>query len=93
MYKPHDHLPSHRPIITIGAAIGCSLAIALALAAILYVAAVSHSNQNKNCDAALQVRDALVTIVKDAQRLDPTGGSTSFYSDSISTLRKVNCRS
>lgn len=92
----------HKPFITTGATIGCILALSLSLGAILLVAILGNHTDTRNCRAALDVRDAMVTIIQDAQ--DRVNGSpaqtitehqrkeaSAFYERSLSKLKGVQC--
>lgn len=93
-----------KPIITIGAAVLCSLAIMIALGSAYLAVHSNNANGHKSCDAALDVRDTLVAIMQDAQsRVQRTPAKTpnesqrkdalDFYNVSIMKLKAVHCKS
>jgi hypothetical protein len=83
------------PFITMGAAIGCSLAIALSMAAVLYVFTHGTQRGHDTCRAALDVRDAVVRILQDADSESSNTANAErahlFYTHSINKLEKVDC--
>ena len=66
------------------------------LAAILVYAVISRHNQQKNCAAALEVRDAVLFILVDAQKATHRVGTATprsdlFYNRATKKLRAVTC--
>lgn len=92
-----------KPFITIGAVIGCAIAFAMSLGAILYVVQFSSKNQDRTCRAALDVRDAMVLILTDAQQRTKHSpaqtiseqqrkDAAEFYDNAINNMKGVSCR-
>jgi len=92
---PDEKYLVHKPFITIGAAIGCSVSIALIFLVLLFFIIIpGRHNSNKNCQAALDVRDAVVFILSDAQKQAPeSSNSNKFYSRAFNKLKNIKCRS
>lgn len=86
---------ARRPFITIGAAIGCSVSVALIVLVLLFFIIIpGRHNARKNCQAALDVRDAVSFIIKDARnQIPPTARSNEFYDRAEAKLKNVRCRS
>lgn len=82
------------PFITIGAALSGGISIALIVLVLLFFIIIpGRHNARKNCQAALDVRDAVVLILKDAQHQTPPGSRASqFYDRAFKKLRNVRCR-
>lgn len=63
------------------------------LGVILYLAVSGHHNSNKNCQAALDVRDAVSFILQDARtQTPPTAESNKFYDRAEVKLKNVKCK-
>lgn len=91
MTKLPEDILTKKPIITIGAAIGCALAIALALGAILFVASNSKNSRESTCKAVISLRDTTIGVLADAASKDPDPRSQAFYNRNIVKLKKVEC--
>lgn len=92
MSRLPEHLLSRQPLITLGAAIGCAIAIALALGAILYVASNSKNSRESTCKAVFSLRDTTVAVLEDAASKDPDPRNQDFYNRNIVKLEKVECK-
>lgn len=73
------------------AAILASVAVALAFAAIAYVAYSSRENQNNNCLASLRVRDLVVQILQDARYQNRRPEAQVFYDKELARAAKITC--
>ncbi len=79
-------------------AIGPVLALVIALGSILFVIHIGRNNSTRNCRAALDVRDVMVLIIKDAQaQVDQIPdqkqkeNALKFYRKAITELQNVSC--
>lgn len=82
------------PFITIGATILGAFSIALIVFVLLFFIIIpGRHNARRNCQAALDVRDAVVFILSDARR--QSQGDTQaqeFYSRALNKLNNVRCK-
>lgn len=82
------------PFITIGAALGCSISVALIVLVLLFFIIIpGRHNSRKTCQAALDVRDAVSYIVADA-KMETKGNQKAqdFYDRALVKLNNVRCR-
>lgn len=82
------------PFITIGAALSGALSIALIVLVLLFFIIIpGRHNARKNCQAALDVRDAVVFVLQDASRQTQNNPRAQlFYNRAFKKLRNVRCR-
>lgn len=82
------------PFITIGATILGSASIALIVLVLLFgIIIPGRHNARKNCQAALDVRDAVVFVLKDAKRQSAESHQAQlFYDRALNQLNSVRCK-